>query len=74
MSQVIKAVYHRGVFEPSNPVVLSEGTEVEVTLPEAPATSSIDSPAAILKRIAALPLAASTDDFSGEAHDREIYR
>jgi predicted DNA-binding antitoxin AbrB/MazE fold protein len=74
MIRHIKARYHQGVFRPTQPVQLREGTEVEVSVPDWPPAQSSESAAGILRRIASLPLVSHGNGFSGEEHDRELYR
>lgn len=72
MTTNVKAIYEHGVFKPSEPVPLKEGTPVEVILP-IQQTASNESPAQILSRIASHSKPTTEDGFSGEDHDDVLY-
>jgi predicted DNA-binding antitoxin AbrB/MazE fold protein len=69
----IKAVYQNGVFRPLQPLEITEGTEVEVTVPkkrkQPPTPEEV---AERLQRIADLPLQPGPY-FTGEDHDTILY-
>jgi predicted DNA-binding antitoxin AbrB/MazE fold protein len=70
----IKAVFEGGVFRPTEPVTLREGTTVEVVV--VPAEVSGADPrglAAEFRRIAALPIEPGGENFSNRDHDRILY-
>jgi predicted DNA-binding antitoxin AbrB/MazE fold protein len=73
----IKAVYERGVFRPTEPLNLAEGTAVEIEVPMAfsdPAARL--SPAEVARRleeIAALPIEPDAQPTSSEDIDQVLY-
>ena len=75
MTKVIQAVYEGGVFKPSEPVGIDEGTRVELTVsaddpgPARPPQAIVAS----LLEIAAMPLEGPRDGFSGADHDKVLY-
>jgi predicted DNA-binding antitoxin AbrB/MazE fold protein len=73
MTKKIKAVFEKGVLRPLNPLPLSEGTEVEVTLRIKKTRARRTSPADILAAIAALPLEGNGSAFSGRDHNSALY-
>jgi predicted DNA-binding antitoxin AbrB/MazE fold protein len=78
MNKTIAAVYERGVFRPTEPVSLTEGQGVQVTIPEdtAPDMMSPEEHARMVRRfeeIAALPIEGGDDGSGGDRHDEIIY-
>jgi predicted DNA-binding antitoxin AbrB/MazE fold protein len=70
MTAKIQAIYEKGVFRPSSPVSLPEGSEVELTVnSNADSTTLADE----LEKIAQLPIEGPSDGFSGADHDRVLY-
>jgi predicted DNA-binding antitoxin AbrB/MazE fold protein len=70
MTTKIHAVYRNGVFLPSVPLPVAEGTEVELTvISEGTSSSTADA----LDEIARLPMEGPLDGFSGAEHDRVLY-
>jgi predicted DNA-binding antitoxin AbrB/MazE fold protein len=70
----IKAVYENGVFKPSEPVELTEGTVVELTLLDSngqpvPAAEVAEA----FERIAAMPLESGATTPSNRDHDKALY-
>lgn len=73
MTITIEAVYEQGILRLLQPIPLAEGTRVEVTVISTEAKSEKKTPAEILAKIAAMPLEASHDEFSGQDHDKILY-
>lgn len=73
MTTRIHAVYERGVFRPTDPVPIAEGTAVEITVSTEAESRATEGGAAALLRIAELPLEGPDDGFSGAEHDRVLY-
>ena len=73
MTKEIEAIYEQGMIRPLQPLELPEGSRLDliVITHEQPETNG--NAAKILAEIAALPLEASTDEFSGREHDSIIY-
>jgi predicted DNA-binding antitoxin AbrB/MazE fold protein len=75
MTKTIQAVYAGGVFKPSEPVAIADGTSVELTVraevPEAPVPADVTRNA--LLEIASMPLEGPDDGFSGADHDKVLY-
>jgi predicted DNA-binding antitoxin AbrB/MazE fold protein len=74
-AKTIEAVYEHGVLRLSGPIDLAEGAHVDViVIPHAtPSNPSARNPAEIAARIAAMPMQAGEEGFSGEDHDRILY-
>jgi predicted DNA-binding antitoxin AbrB/MazE fold protein len=66
----VHAVYRNGVFLPSSPLPVAEGTEVELTVTSEGASGPL---AEALSEIARLPAEGPLDGFSGADHDRVLY-
>lgn len=72
MTKTIAAVYENGVLRPTEPLALSEGAQVEITLhledagPPRPLWEA-------LAEIASLPAESPADGFSGADHDEVLY-
>jgi predicted DNA-binding antitoxin AbrB/MazE fold protein len=75
MTKTIHAVYQGGVFKPSEPVSIADGTSVELTVraDAAPAAASAAAVRDFVEEIAALPLEGPQDGFSGADHDKILY-
>jgi predicted DNA-binding antitoxin AbrB/MazE fold protein len=71
----IEAVYEQGVLRLSRPIDLAEGTRVDViVIPQPSATNQARRTAVeTAARIAAMPMQASAEGFSGDDHDRILY-
>ena len=70
MTQKVHAVYRNGVFRPSIPPPVAEGTEVELIVVSQGQSRSL---ADALDEIADLPAEGPQDGFSGAEHDRVLY-
>ncbi|BBD66483.1 hypothetical protein NIES4072_62470 [Nostoc commune NIES-4072] len=70
MTITVEAVYEHGVLRLSQPILLAEGTHVEVTVIATEAKPQNKTPREILAEIAAMPLEVSNDEFSGSDIDR----
>jgi predicted DNA-binding antitoxin AbrB/MazE fold protein len=73
MMTTIHAVYENGVFRPTRAISLSEGTQVEVLIPQSRASRDAK---AVAKRLAAIAAGASRNgqpDFTSRDHDRYLY-
>jgi predicted DNA-binding antitoxin AbrB/MazE fold protein len=70
MTAKIQAIYEKGVFRPTDPVPLAEGSAVELIV-----NSDSDSQPLVeaLKEISRLPIEGPVDGFSGADHDRVLY-
>ncbi len=68
----IKAVYQNGVFRPLKPIVIQEGTEVEVTLTKPRQRPTPEEVKHSFLRIADMPLEEG-ESFSGRDHDKILY-
>lgn len=73
MATKIQAVFERGVFRPTDPVTIAEGTTVELTVTTDGPTPSAGTLADALAEIAHLPLRSPRDGFSGSDHDKVLY-
>ena len=74
MNRTINAIFENGVFRPTEPVPLSDGSHVELTVrTNERAASSNGSAADLLSRLAALPMEGPADAFSGTDHDAILY-
>ena len=73
MTDRIRAVYEKGVFRPTEPVSLGEGTPVELFVDVQP----LERPSAplinALLEIARMPSRSPNDGFSGADHDKVLY-
>ena len=72
MTRTIRAVYQGGVFRPSEPVAIEEGSQVELTVrAEGTAARLSRQPwNEFLAEIASLPAEGPDDGFSGADHDK----
>lgn len=73
MSKTISAIYENGVLRPEKPLEVSEGAKVEIIIVVSENKKRQKSPAELLAEIAALPLEAKGEKFSGRDHDRILY-
>ncbi|WP_414544874.1 antitoxin family protein [Nostoc sp. CCY0012] len=74
MTITVHAIYEQGVLRLTEPILLEEGTHVEVIVITKESQSVEKTPAEILAEIAAMPLEASHNDkFSGRDHDKILY-
>lgn len=75
MTKTIHAVFEGGVFKPSEPVEIAEGTVVELTVRSDPegGAASPDAVRSLVEEMAALPLEGPDDGFSGADHDKVLY-
>ncbi|MEH2047578.1 antitoxin family protein [Nostoc sp.] len=69
----IEAVYEQKVIRLSQPILLAEGTRVEVTVISDEAKPKHKTSREILAEIATMPLEVSNDKFSGGDHDTILY-
>jgi predicted DNA-binding antitoxin AbrB/MazE fold protein len=69
----IRAVYQDGVFRPLQPLEITEGTEVEVTVPKK--RKQPPSPEEVIERLLRISDMPSEGKgpFSGEDHDKILY-
>jgi predicted DNA-binding antitoxin AbrB/MazE fold protein len=74
MTTSVRATYEKGVFKPSSPVPLADGTEVQLTITDGTPANDPAGVVAELQRIAALPTEGPDDGFSGADHDSVLYR
>ena len=73
MITTVEAIYEQGVLRLIQPLSLAEGTRVEViVITQEPLTEG-RTPADILATIAALPMEAGGEEFSGRDHDKVLY-
>jgi len=68
----IEAIYEDGVFKPTRPVSLVEGTHVRVMLEQELQAPDPQRAARLLAEIAALPMQ-GPGGFSGRDHDKILY-
>ena len=73
MTVTCNAVYQDGVLRPLTPTGLEEGDQVELIILSSKRPPSAPAPADILAGIAALPMEADDQGFSGQDHDRVLY-
>jgi predicted DNA-binding antitoxin AbrB/MazE fold protein len=71
MTTKVHAVYRNGVFLPSVPPPVADGTEVELLVTSKGETASL---AEVLDEIARMPAEGPQDGFSGADHDQILYR
>ncbi|HLG14091.1 MAG TPA: antitoxin family protein [Blastocatellia bacterium] len=71
MTTTIQAVYERGLLRLKEPIPLSDGTIVEVTITTSEPCS--ETPAEILSAIASLPMEGDGAEFSARDHDKVLY-
>ena len=73
MTTKIHAVFERGVFRPTDPIVLADGAVVELIVSTGIDPKSPLGLTAIMAEIAALPVEGVDDRFSGADHDALLY-
>lgn len=76
MTATTAAIYENGVLRPLAPLPLAEGAHVEVTVTESvsvPASPAHERAIEIIREIAAMPLEADDEGFSGRDHDSVLY-
>ena len=73
MTTLIEAIYEHGVLRLMQPIDLADGTRVEVMVSAKDVATGQATPADILASIAALPLEAHGEEFSGQDHDVILY-
>lgn len=73
MTLAVEAVYEGGVLRLVQPIQLPEGTRVEVVVTVVEPSSGDRRPAAILSRIAAMPMSPGGASFSAREHDQVLY-
>ena len=73
MKTTVEAIYEHGVLRLMEPIALPDGTRVEVTVTAKEPVREERTPAEILAAIAAMPMEASGEEFSGRDHDRILY-
>lgn len=70
---IIDAIYEHGVFRPVRQVTLTEGTRVEIVLPQAVSPPSGRAAAAKLASLAAMAPPRSQPESTSSQHDRVLY-
>ena len=73
MTTTVEAIYEQGVLRLIQPLSLAEGTWVDVIVITQEPTAAGKTPADILATIAALPMEADGEEFSGRDHDKILY-
>jgi len=73
MTTTVEAIYEQGVLRLLQPLSLAEGTRVDVIVVTREHTAEGRIPADILATIAALPMEAGGEEFSGRDHDKILY-
>jgi len=73
MKTTLEAIYEQGVLRLLQPLPLAEGSRVEVTISATEFPIENKTPAEILSTIAAMPLEAGGEEFSGREHDKILY-
>ncbi len=73
MTTTVEAIYEQGVLRLIQPLSLAEGTRVEVIVIAQEPPAEGRTPADILATIAALPMEAGGEEFSGRDHDQMLY-
>ena len=73
MTTTVEAIYEQGVLRLIQPLSLEEGTRVEIIVIMQEPTAEGRTPADILAAIAALPIEAGGEEFSGRDHDKILY-
>ena len=86
MNRTVTAIFDAGVFRPLQPVDLAPGTQVEVQVPIKGDQAATDELSAeelarqrqaieeMIARIESLPPEGPDDGFSGQDHDKILYR
>jgi len=73
MTTIIDAVYEGGFFRPTSKIALTEGTRVEVLIPQAPLPRDPKAVAAKLSQIAAKAPRRHEPDSTSQNHDQILY-
>jgi predicted DNA-binding antitoxin AbrB/MazE fold protein len=73
MSDRVEAIYEGGVFRPTEPVALQEGSRVRLQFEQAPPQPDAKPLGDLLDMIASLPPEGPNDGFSGADHDKILY-
>jgi predicted DNA-binding antitoxin AbrB/MazE fold protein len=73
MTTTVAAIYEQGVLRLIQPLSLAEGTRVDVIVITQEPMAEGRTPADILATIAALPMEAGGEEFSGQDHDKILY-
>lgn len=73
MTTTVEAIYEQGVLRLIQPLSLAEGTRVEIIVIMREPTAEGRTPTDILAAIAALPMEAGGEEFSGRDHDKILY-
>jgi predicted DNA-binding antitoxin AbrB/MazE fold protein len=73
MATTVEAIYEQGVLRLIQPLSLAEGTRVVIIVFTREPTAEGGTPADILAAIAALPMEADGEEFSGRDHDKILY-
>ena len=73
MTTTVEAIYEQGVLRLIQPLSLAEGTRVEIIVITQEPSAEDKAPADILAAIAALPMEAGCEEFSGRDHDKILY-
>jgi len=73
MTTTVEAIYEQGVLRLIQPLSLAEGTRVAIIVIMQEPTAAGGTPADILAAIAALPMEAGGEEFSGRDHDKILY-
>ena len=73
MDRTVNAIFENGVFRPTEPVTLSEGSRVELTVHTEQSVAPNGSAVETLARLATLPIEGDRDPSSGADHDSVLY-
>lgn len=73
MNRTISAIFENGLFRPTEPVGLTDGARVELTVRTDDAAPSNGSALEALSRMASMPIEGETDAFSGADQDSILY-
>jgi predicted DNA-binding antitoxin AbrB/MazE fold protein len=73
MTTTVPAVYEGGVFRPTRKLVLTEGTHVDVLIPQAALPRDPKAVAATLAKIAATAPRRGRTESTSRDHDRILY-
>jgi len=73
MTATVQAVYEGGVFRPTRKLTLTEGTRVDVLIPEAAPPRDPQAVAAALTRIAAKAPRRGKSESTSANHDQFLY-
>ena len=73
MTATVEAIYEQGMLRLIQPLSLAEGTRVEIIVITREPSAEGRTPADILAAIAALPMEAGGEGFSGRDHDKILY-